>query len=51
MIRTAFALLAFAALAPFDTSPAAVEIYRPWCLQGFKTCTFTSWEQCMMTAR
>ena len=51
MIRAVFALLVFAALATFDTRPVAAEIYRPWCIQGFVTCTFTSFEQCMMTVR
>ena len=50
MIRAAFVLLAFAALAALDARPAAAEIYRP-CIQGFVTCTFTSFEQCMMTVR
>ena len=38
--------------------PAAAEIYRPWCVQyggndgdNGTTCAFTSFEQCMMTAR
>ena len=51
MIRAAFVLLAFAALVALDAPPAAAEIYRPWCIQGFVTCTFTSFEQCMMTVR
>jgi hypothetical protein len=51
MIRAAFVLLAFAALAALDARPAAAEINRPWCIQGFVTCTFTSFEQCMMTVR
>ena len=51
MIRAAFVLLAFAALAALDARPAAAEIYRPWCIQGFVTCTFTSFEQRMMTVR
>ena len=51
MNRIAFTLLAAAAVAALNARPAAAEIYRPWCLQGFETCTFTSWEQCMMTAR
>jgi hypothetical protein len=51
MIRAAFALLAFAALAALDTRPANAEIYRPWCIQGFQTCTFMSFEQCMLTVR
>jgi hypothetical protein len=51
MIRVAFALVAVAAVTTANTRPATAEIYRPWCLQGFETCTFNSWEQCMMTAR
>jgi hypothetical protein len=43
MIRAAFVLLAFAALAALDARPAAAEIYV--------TCTFASFEQCMMTVR
>ena len=55
MIRAAFALFAIAAIAAIDARPAAAEIYRPWCVlyngrDGARTCTFTSYEQCMMTA-
>ena len=57
MTRVAFAVLASAALA-IDAQPAAAEIYRPWCVQyggndgdNGTTCAFTSFEQCMMTAR
>ena len=57
MTRVAFALLASATLA-IDVQPAAAEIYRPWCVQyggsdgdNGTTCAFTSFEQCMMTAR
>lgn len=50
MIRAAFALLMFAAVTTFNTFPAAAEIYRP-CIQGFVTCAFTSFDQCMMTGR
>jgi hypothetical protein len=39
-------------------SPAFAEVYRPWCAQymnstgdGTTNCSFTSYEQCMMTAR
>jgi hypothetical protein len=56
MIRAAFVLLAVAAVG--DVRPSVAEIYRPWCVQyvGSKgddgtTCTFTSYEQCMLTAR
>ena len=58
MMRAASALLAVAALAAVDARPAAAEIYRPWCVQyggnsgdNGTTCAFTSFEQCMMTAR
>jgi hypothetical protein len=41
MIRAAFVLLAFGALAAVDSPPSAAEINRPWCLRGdFETCTF-----------
>jgi len=53
--RVAFAVLATLAI---YAQPAAAEIYRPWCVQyggndgdNGLTCTFTSFEQCMMTAR
>jgi hypothetical protein len=55
--RDAFAVLASATLA-IHAQPAAAEIYRPWCVQyggsdgdNGTTCAFTSFEQCMMTAR
>ena len=52
--RTALAFLALTALAAFDLGPAAAE-YRPWCFQdtgkGATSCAFTSFEQCMETAR
>jgi hypothetical protein len=53
MIRAAFALLALAALAAVDARRSVAEIYRPWCVSypwTGTTCTFTSFEQCMMTA-
>ena len=51
------ALLAFAALTAtiaIDVAPAAAQ-YRPWCAQytgrgSARTCTFATYEQCMMTA-
>ncbi len=54
-IRAALALIALCALTTIDARPSAAEIYRPWCVQysgrsGARTCTFTSFEQCMMTA-
>jgi hypothetical protein len=55
--RVAFAVLASATFA-IDAQPAGAEIYRPWCVQygssdrdNRTTCAFTSFEQCMMTAR
>jgi hypothetical protein len=50
------ALLALTALAASNPRPAAAETYRPWCVQyidksGATSCAFTSFEQCMMTAR
>jgi hypothetical protein len=50
-------VLALSSLAAIDARPAAAEIYRPWCAQytgrsgGSTNCGFTSYEQCMMTAR
>ena len=58
MLRTAFALLAVAALASLNCCPVAAEIYRPWCAQYSSSngdngtnCGFISYDQCMMTAR
>jgi len=58
MTRSAFVLLAAAAFTIIHACPSAAEIYRPWCVQytGGKgddgtTCAFTSYEQCMLTAR
>jgi uncharacterized protein DUF3551 len=58
MIRVAFVLAGLVALAGTDMRPAAAEIYRPWCVQYMgasgdngTTCAFSSYEQCMMTAR
>jgi hypothetical protein len=55
MVRAASAMLAFLALAAIASLPAAAEVYRPWCV-GYtatitQSCTFTSYEQCMETAR
>jgi hypothetical protein len=57
-MRIAYALLAFAIFTGIDLSPASAEVYRPWCAQymssvgdGTTNCSFTSYEQCMMTAR
>jgi hypothetical protein len=58
MTRGAFALLAFTTAAALDVRPASAEVYRPWCAQymsstgdGATNCSFSSYEQCMMTAR
>jgi hypothetical protein len=55
MNRAAFTLLAFAAFAAIDARPSYAEIYRPWCViyqgarNGATNCSFTSFQQCMMT--
>jgi hypothetical protein len=52
-VCAAVALLAVSAL--LDVRPSVAEIYRPWCVQyqgsrgGSTNCSFTSFEQCMMT--
>jgi hypothetical protein len=59
MTRAAFILVAVASRAGLtDLRSASAEIYRPWCVQyggnngdNGTTCAFTSFEQCMMTAR
>jgi hypothetical protein len=56
-IRAAIALLVLGSVTAIDLRPSVAEIYRPWCVQysgsrsGATSCTFTSFEQCMMTAR
>ena len=57
-IRAALALIALCALTTIDERPSAAEIYRPWCAQyvggdgnNGTNCTFSSYEQCMLTAR
>ena len=57
-IRAALALIALCALTTIDVRPSAAEIYRPWCAQyvggdgnNGTNCTFSSYEQCMLTAR
>jgi len=58
-LRAAFALTALATLITVDlvaARQAAAEIYRPWCAQytgrgAARNCGFTSYEQCMLTAR
>jgi hypothetical protein len=55
IIRAASGLLAIAALAAIDIRTTSAETYRPWCVEysgrdGARTCIFSSFEQCMMTA-
>jgi hypothetical protein len=55
-MRTAMILLAVCPLTAIDARPSGAETYRPWCVQysgrsGARSCAFTSFEQCMMTAR
>jgi hypothetical protein len=56
MIRVAFALLTVWVLSVIDSRRSFAETYRPWCVQysgrngGSRSCAFTSYEQCMMTA-
>jgi hypothetical protein len=51
MIRAAFALFALTVCVVIDAREAAAEIYRPWCVvytgRGGRSCSFTSFEQCM----
>jgi hypothetical protein len=56
LVRAASVLLAAATLAAVSPGSASAETYRPWCVQyggasgdNGLTCTFTSYEQCMMT--
>ena len=54
-IRAVSVAGALLALAVVEARPAAAEIHRPWCAQyfgnGWTTCAFDSYEQCMETAR
>jgi hypothetical protein len=56
-IRAVLVVLTLSSLTAIDARPTAGEIYRPWCVQyqgsrnGSTSCAFTSFEQCMMTAR
>ena len=46
--------IAIAALASMNAGPAAAEVYRPWCVDyptDGTSCAFTSYQQCMLTAR
>jgi hypothetical protein len=55
IIRAAACMvIAFAALAAVDARPSTAEVYRPWCVDyphDGVSCAFTSYEQCMLTAR
>ena len=55
LLRGTLALLAGISPIAIDQRPADAEVYRPWCIGYTATvsnsCTFTSFEQCMMTAR
>ena len=58
MIRTVVAsCVTVATLAAVDVRPSVAEIYRPWCVQyfgglsGTSSCAFSSYAQCMETAR
>jgi len=53
--RAALTMLALCSLTAIDARPSTAETYRPWCVQysgrsGGRSCAFTSFEQCMMTA-
>ena len=54
-IRIALALLAVCSFTMTDARPSVAEVYRPWCVQyqgsksGATNCSFTSFQQCMMT--
>jgi hypothetical protein len=57
-MQVAYTLFAFAVFFAIDLSPVSAEVYRPWCAQymsstgdGTTNCSFSSYEQCMMTAR
>ena len=54
VVHAAFVLLAVASVAAIDSRLATAETYRPWCVDYPPTgvsCAFTSYEQCMLTAR
>jgi hypothetical protein len=56
-IRAVLVVLTLSSLTVIDARPMAGEVYRPWCVEyqsgkgdGSTNCSFTSYEQCMMTA-
>jgi hypothetical protein len=54
-IQAVLLVLTSASLIAIDARPTVGETYRPWCAQYQKdsatNCGFTSYEQCMETAR
>jgi Protein of unknown function (DUF3551) len=57
IFRAVLVVLTLSSLTVIDARPTAGEIYRPWCVEyqsgkgdGGTNCSFTSYEQCMMTA-
>jgi len=55
LIRGALVLVTLAALSAIDAKPGTAQPYRPWCVEyigrdGGRTCTFHTYEQCLMTA-
>jgi hypothetical protein len=56
MPKIVLVLLLFGGWTAVDFQPAAAEVHRPWCAQdmssrsGGHSCTFSSYEQCRMTA-
>ncbi|HEY6994402.1 MAG TPA: DUF3551 domain-containing protein [Xanthobacteraceae bacterium] len=55
IISAVFSLVvALAAFAAMNAGPAAAEAHRPWCVDyptNGVSCAFSSYEQCMLTAR
>jgi hypothetical protein len=55
MNRAVLVVLSLFAISAIDARPSAGEVHRPWCVEyqgrdGATTCTFSSREQCMLTA-
>jgi hypothetical protein len=58
MIRAISILFAVAVVVTVHVGTSAAEVYRPWCAEYISgdgnngtTCTFSSYDQCMLTAR
>jgi hypothetical protein len=53
-IRAAVTVLGLCVITFIDIAPSFAETYRPWCVvyigRGGRSCAFTSFAQCMMTA-